>query len=148
MDKLLKLMPLMLLLFLAGCSSKNDDEEPEVHSTTLNMMNEANGKTFFEETQYYLDQFNIFVSESRDWCFVDAGSTSLSNTKWQADLTNILFGAVVQYKHCYHFFEADLLRRFPSGKTAVLAGSVSYKLWVDEPITEGNTTKGAVVKFV
>ena len=148
MDKLLKLIPLMLLLFFAGCSSKNDDEEPEVLSTTLNMMNEANGKTLFEETQYYLDQFNIFVSESRDWCFVDAGSTSLSNTKWQADLTNILFGAVVQYKHCYHFFEADLLRRFPSGKTAVLAGSVSYKLWVDEPITEGNTTKGAVVKFV
>ena len=63
MDKLLKLMPLMLLLFLAGCSSKNDDEESEVFSTTLNMMNEANGKTHFEGTQYYIDKSNKFVSE-------------------------------------------------------------------------------------
>ena len=148
MDKLLKLMPLMLLLFLAGCSSKNEDEESEVFSTTLNMMNEANGKTLFEGTQYYIDKSNNFVSESRDWCLVDAGSTSLSNKKWQADPANRVFAAAVQYKHCYHFFETARLRFFPSGKCAVLVGSVFYKLWVDDPITEGNTTKGAVVKFV
>ena len=59
-----------------------------------------------------------------------------------------MFATAVQYKHCYHFFEAARLRFFPSRKCSVLVGSVFYKLWVDEPITEGNTTKDAVVKFV
>lgn len=148
MEKTMNLLPLMLLLLFASCSNKCDDEEPEVFSTTLNMMNEANGKTYFEGTQYYIDKANNFVSGSRDWCIVDAGNTSLSNTKWQADPANRVFSAAVQYKHCYHFFETDRLRFFPSGKCAVLQGSVFYKLWVDEPITADGVTKGAVVKFV
>ena len=148
MDKLLKLMPLMLLLFLAGCSSKNDDEESEVFSTTLNMMNEDNGKTIFERTGYYIDNAGNFTSEYGYWCIVDAGNTSLSNTKWQADLENRVRTAAVQYNHSYHFFRNADLIEFPSGTFAVPLETDFYKLRVEEPIKENGVTKGAVVKFV
>ena len=148
MDKLLKLMPLMLLLFLAGCSSKNDDEESEVFSTTLNMMNEDNGKTLFEDTGYYIDNVGNFTSEYGYWCIVDAGNTSLSNTKWQADLENRVRTAAVQYNHSYHFFRNADLIEFPSGTFAVPLETDFYKLRVEEPIKENGVTKGAVVKFV
>lgn len=115
------------------------------NATTLNMLNEGNGKTFFPNTHIYIDDANNFIGG--DAWFVDMGAVSLGSNP-ALDLTQLSNNAAVIQGHTYRAFSQSYVRNFPSGKVAALVGQNYCQIHVQQNIVKEGDIVGAIVQYV
>lgn len=137
---------ILLLLFIIGFTSCNDDDAKDPEGTvTLNMLNEENGKTILGESDVYINSSNNFKTNS---CYIaDAGEASGLAGNFQPQLNTLVREAAVVSGHLYQIYDRDMIRSFPSGNLAVHAGSGYYKAYVIKEIKTGTVTTGAMIKY-
>lgn len=145
-------LPLLLAAFVGGALSCSDDDkvpgDPE-GAVTVNMMDEANGKTLLDDSGIYIDRAQNFVTG--DDCVLFAlgkvGGLGAVAPKSLETSTTI---AAVESGHGYVAVRPGTLRSFPSGKMAMPIGrqDVNYlKIYVVSPLTAEGKTVGAAVRY-
>lgn len=141
-----KIVSLIVILCLTGCGGNDVKDDETLGFTTINMMNELNGKTYLDNTGIYINKTNNFTSQS--WYIVDVDSrVKVIKKDTQYDLGNLTYLAAVQYKHWFEAYNPYDIIKFPSGKNAICCGAIFYKFYPVSSIQEDGIIKGAVVKY-
>lgn len=139
-------------VFLATSCSGDDDSEDLQNITTLNMLNEGNGRTRLGNSDIYITGENNFSTSS---CLLvelgEAGGIGKVVPPRLGD--GLVRKAAVLPGYLYQAFDEDAVKVFPSGKAAVMAGAAYYLFYVgsaimkDLPGTGSPANVGAVVKY-
>ncbi len=135
-------------LGFAACSDDDAPADPE-GTVTLNMLDEANGKTALEDSGIYIDGGQNFVAGSNCNIFVlgrfgSLGAASVGN------LSSAVSRAAVLAHNAYIAVRPGALTSFPSGNLAmpIDRSDINYiKFWVQSPLKKEGKDIGAALKF-
>ena len=138
-------------LTFTAVSCSDDDKTPSDPEGTvaLNMLNESNGKTQLDDSGIYIDKAYNFVGNGNCAIFALGKSSGLGALDIKS-FDNPASQAAVQAGHGYAAVRPAALMEFPSGKLALPIDNnrVNYlKFYVVSPITEGDKTIGAAIKY-
>ena len=145
-------LPLFFAALAFGAVSCSDDDkvpgDPE-GTVSLNMMNESNGKTLLGDSGIYIDKAQNFVTDGDCYLFAlgKAGGLGAAQVK---SLENPVPQAAVQAGYAYAAYRPGAMLIFHSGKLALPIGDsrVNYiKFYVVSPLSEGDKTVGAAIKY-
>lgn len=146
----MKIRDLFGILWLFLCTfnfvncSDDDFKDPD-DTITLNMLNEANGKTLLGVSDVYINNSNNFKTYS---CYLaDVGEIGGLGANVPLQLNKLSQEVAVVPGHLYQIYDEDVFHDFPSGNRAVLLSTGYYKMYVVSPITNDNGTTGATVKY-
>lgn len=142
---LILLSAILSLASLTGCDTNNTNSQP-IETTTLNMHNEDNGKTFLGTTDVYINNANNFTSSS--FVFTSLGRQGSISIPTTPKLSNLVTEIAVEAQTGYQIFDKSCIRKFPSGQIAVFEGAVFCYVYVNNLITnDEDKTIGAQVEF-
>lgn len=144
-NQLFRLMLVVMLFSVVSCSD-DDDSRNLTDITTLNMLNEQNGRTTLGNSDVYINKANNFRTNS---CVIaELGkSKDIGSAVTPKVGEGLAREVAVVSSHLYQAFDEDAVRSFPSGEWAVAVGAIYYQFYVESLITEGEGTVGATVKF-
>lgn len=135
-------------VLFTSCSDKEDDSIPAdpAGTVSLNMMNEDNGWTELGNSDVYINRANNFYSES---CLL----SSLGKVNGLGSISDILLTGgtntvAVELGYAFQVFSRDQVKRFSSGKLALLIGSHYYNVFVVSQIKKEDVVVGSNVKFI
>lgn len=134
------------LVFMASCD-KDDVSDPS-DAVTLNMLNEANGKTLLGGSGVYINKANNFFSPSESSLIADLGSSKGIGQNFAPQLTNLVLETAVTPGHSYQIFDNESLAEFPSGTIAIRLNDTYYRVYAVSNLTASGNITGAVVKYV
>lgn len=140
------LMIIASFAFITSCDKEEHIEDP-ADTVTLNMRNEANGKTMLGTSGVYINDANNFDSDRRS-LIADCGSAAGIGVGVEPMLNNLVYEVAATPGHIYQVFDNDAIKKFPSGMRATQIGATYYKVYVVSPITADNKTTGAILKYV
>ena len=104
-----------------GACSKDDGAKGDpAGSTSLNMMNESNGRTLLGSSDVYVDDAGNFVCSS------------------SVRFDNLVRSTAVDVGGGYLVYDGESLHEFPSGHIALAAGTTYYRMRVQSIITGEN----------
>lgn len=138
----------LLLLFTAvGCSKDDAPNDPE-GTVSLNMFNSDNGHTWLGNMGVYIDSSDNFVC--RNCSMAEAGPSGGISSIDRLLLNNLAKQMAVREGYGYAVYRDEDVLRFPSGKTALLADAVYYRMRVETRLTDSETGEsvGAHVKYM
>lgn len=148
-NNLLMVAAILFSLVCFTSCNKNDDVPPLFPSgtVTLNMQNEANGRTSIEGTSVYINKANNFFS--RNEYIFDEGVASGIGREREGDIKNLVGELGVIPGHVYQIYNSLHMTRFPSGNWAGTSQMSYVRLYVDSFIKDKNDVSiGAVVKYI
>ena len=147
---------LFQLLFVANvffATSCSDDDSVELEDvTTLNMLNEDNGKTYLGNSDIYITDENNFSGSS---CLLVelGGANGIGKVVPPRVGDGLVRKAAVLPGCLYQAFNRNSILEFPSGKPAIALEASYYQFYVESEIVKdiANTgtavNVGAVVKY-
>lgn len=138
MNQLFRLMLVVILFSVVSCSD-DDNSQNLTDITTLNMLNEQNGRTTLGNSDVYINKANNFRTNS---CVIaELGkSKDIGSAVTPKVGEGLAREVAVVSNHLYQAFDEDAVRSFPSGEWAAAVGAVYYQFYVESFITEGEAT--------
>ena len=148
----MKMKSIFLMAVLTAISlpftSCDDDDEPgdPQGSTTLNMLNEDNGKTALGNSDVYIDRAYNFYGYS---CQIGSvgRKAGLGSIPSSVELSGLNTKVAVEPGCGYQMFRNAAIRQFPSGKNALNITADYYNVYVVSQIKKEEDVTGSVVKF-
>lgn len=139
-------------VFLVTSCSDDDDSVDLQNITTLNMLNEDNGRTWLGNSDIYITDENNFSTSS---CLLVelGGASGIGKVVPPKVGDGLVRKAAVLPGYLYQAFDEETIREFPSGTLAVIVGGAYYQFYVESEIMKdiSNTgtavNVGAVVKY-
>ena len=139
-------------VFLVTSCSDDDDSVDLQNITTLNMLNEDNGRTWLGNSDIYITDENNFSTSS---CLLVelGGASGIGKVVPPKVGDGLVRKAAVLPGYLYQAFDEETIREFPSGALAVIVGAAYYQFYVESEIMKdiSNTgtavNVGAVVKY-
>lgn len=135
----------VVLLVVSSCSKEDKVPADPADTVVLNMMNELNGATRLGLSDVLINKANNFTG--RNSLIASAGPTGGLGVETELLLGNLVRETAVIPGYSYQVFDQEAVMDFPSGARAIAAGKGYYRLYVESPITAGNETVGASVKY-
>lgn len=148
---LLRLLFVVMLFSVISCS--DDDDSVDLQNiTTLNMLNEDNGRTRLGNSDIYITDENNFSTSS---CLLVelGGASGIGKVVPPKVGDGLVRKAAVLPGYLYQAFDEETIKEFPSGTVAVIVGANYYQFYVESAIMKdvSNTgtavNVGAVVKY-
>lgn len=134
-----------------GSCSKDDGAKGDpAGSTSLNMMNESNGRTLLGASDVYVDDAGNFVCYSSVMAYVGRVG-GLNGVSVRFD--NLVRKSAVDVGGGYLIYDNESVREFPSGHFALAAGTTFYRMRVEseimgeDAVTGKNVMTGAKVVY-
>lgn len=139
-------------VFLVASCSDDDDSVDLQNITTLNMLNEDNGRTWLGNSDIYITDENNFSTSS---CLLVelGGASGIGKVVPPRVGDGLVRKAAVLPGYLYQAFDEETIKEFPSGKVAVMVGAAYYQFYVESAImkdvsnTGTSVNVGAVVKY-
>lgn len=123
-----------------GACSKDDGAKGDpAGSTSLNMMNESNGRTLLGSSDVYVDDAGNFVCSSSVIAYVGRVG-GLNGVAMRFD--NLVRSAAVDVGGGYLVYDGESLHEFPSGHVALAAGATFYRMRVESEIMGEDAVTG------
>ncbi len=140
----------LLLVSAVACSKDDDGFDPE-GTVTLNMLDADNGRTLLGDMNVWIDNAMNFTCA---YCrMAEIGPVGGLSAIDRPVMTNLASKAAVREGYGYAVYHVGDILRFPSGESALLAGSDYYRMKVESVITRDGAdprskeTVGASVKY-
>lgn len=139
-------MGLFLVLIVILTTGCKEDKifEPE-GAITLNMLNEANGKTILANSNVYINNSNNFYTSVN--FLSEVGNVSNLGEKLTPQIHNLSREVAVIPGKAYQIFHSNSLIEFSSGNRAILKDQGYYQVLVKSLIHENEKQVGAVVTY-
>lgn len=142
----LAFMFLLGIVFLASCSSNNDNDYGEdLEYTAINMLNESNGKTKIVSGDIYIDNANNFHSHHFRM-FNASARKNITNLERVEGLGNGHYEVSAASDNYYDAINNDDYMQFPSGQFAAKVGVRCSRINLVSVVEENGVTKGAIVR--
>lgn len=136
---------LMSVSLITSCNKDDNYAEP-MDVVTLNMNDEANGKTRLGQSDVYINKSNNFQTSLA--LIADLGSQRGIGTQIEPQLGTLATEVAVIPGHLYQIFPYNSVRTFPSGVSATKVGEPYYKTYVVSQLKNNDKVVGALVQYV
>lgn len=137
----MKIRTIFVLALLAVLSSAcGSDDEPQVTQSTMKDVN--HGKTMFAGTDIYLDEEQILICPSKDYCISLCKSKELESIDAQQVNMSMNHMMKVAVGNVYAINKTDRIRNFKSGKCGLEVGAPITYVKVTEFIKEKDKVIG------
>lgn len=144
---------LLVVMMVSAISCSDDDNAPDLENiTTLNMLNDDNGRTRLGNSDIYINNENNFSTNS---CYlVELGGASGIGKVVPPKVGNGLVRKTsVTAGWLYQAFDDETIMQFPSKAIAMIVDAAYYQFYVESyimkeiPNTTTSENVGAVVKY-
>lgn len=149
---LFKLLLTVISFSAISCSDDDNNSADLENITTLNMLNDDNGRTRLGNSDIYITDENNFSTSS--CLLVELGGTNgIGKVVPPKVGDGLVRKAAVLPGYLYQAFDEETVMEFPSGKRAVMVSSSYYQFYVESTIMKDVSNAGtpvnvgAVVKY-
>lgn len=140
----LRMASAAVLIMSAVACGKEDNSDP-AGTISLNMMDEANGKTLLGNSDVYIDDSYNFYGPS---CSISGLGKKNGLKNASPALDGTAPRVAVEQGKAYQIFLSAAIRKFPSGESALNITGDYYNVYAVSQIKQNDVVTGANVKFV